>query len=83
MAKIKKSSDARRSAATDVVHVGRQPFDQHGFVNTPSYRGSTVLFPTLEQLKSRSQRYTYGRRGTPTTRALEEALCHLENGAAT
>ena len=83
MAKPKNPSGAGPKPATGVVHFGRQPFEQHGFVNTPLYRGSTVLFPTLEQLKSRAQPYTYGRRATPTTRALEDALCQLEGGAAT
>lgn len=69
--------------ATKIVHAGRDPRAQHGFVNTPVYRGSTVLFPTLEALKKRTQPYTYGRRATPTTRALEEAITELEGGAAT
>lgn len=69
--------------ATRVVHGGREPEGYHGFVNTPVYRGSTVLFPTLEQLRSRCQDFTYGRRGTPTTKALEEALTELEGGSTT
>ncbi|MCB1513480.1 MAG: cystathionine beta-lyase [Hyphomicrobiaceae bacterium] len=69
--------------ATDTVHLGRRPFDNNGFVNTPVYRGSTVLFPTLEKLISREQPYTYGRRATPTTDALTEAIARLEGGAAT
>lgn len=69
--------------ATKVAHSGRDPGGQHGFVNPPVYRGSTVLFPTFEKLRSRDQAYTYGRRATPTTRALEEALCDLEGGAET
>lgn len=68
---------------TKVLHLGREPDAQHGFVNTPVYRGSTVLFPTLERLKSRAQPYTYGRRATPTTRALEAAITELEGGHAT
>jgi cystathionine beta-lyase len=52
-------------------------------VNTPVYRVSTVLFPDVETMNNNSQPYTYGRRGTPTTRALEEALCKLEGGART
>lgn len=73
----------RTRTATTVVHAGRDPSAQHGFVNTPVYRGSTVLFPTYEALKKRTQPYTYGRRATPTTRALEEALTELAGGAAT
>jgi cysteine-S-conjugate beta-lyase len=72
-----------RRKQTKVLHLGREPDDQYGFVNTPVYRGSTVLFPTLEKLKSRAQPYTYGRRATPTTRALEVALTELEGGAET
>lgn len=72
-----------KSRQTKVLHLGRAPDDQYGFVNTPVFRGSTVLFPTLEKLKSRKQPYTYGRRATPTTHALEHAITELEGGAAT
>lgn len=72
-----------RRLQTKVLHVGRDPSAQHGFVNTPVYRGSTVLYPTLEQIKSRTQPYTYGRRATPTTHALEKALTELVGGVAT
>jgi cystathionine beta-lyase len=74
---------APRRAATDIVHAGRDPFAHHGFVNPPVYRGSTVLFKTLESFEGRSARYTYGRRGTPTSEALEEAIACLEGGART
>jgi len=70
-----------RKAATDVVHGGRDPFAHHGFVNTPVYRGSTVLFRTLDSFERRDQRYVYGRRGTPTSEALEVAIAQLEGGA--
>lgn len=68
---------------TKVVHLGRDPFEHHGFVNPPVYRGSTVLYKTLEAIKSRQQPYTYGRRATPTTRALEDAITDLEGGVVT
>ena len=83
MAKSDDSSGTNLSRQTKVLHLGREPGDQHGFVNTPVYRGSTVLYPTLEKLKSRQQAYTYGRRATPTTHALEKAITDLEGGAAT
>jgi cystathionine beta-lyase len=70
-------------AATGVVHGGRDPFAHHGFVNTPVYRGSTVLFRTLDSFERRDQRYVYGRRGTPTSEALEAAIAGLEGGART
>jgi len=70
-----------RRSATDIVHAGRDPFAHHGFVNPPVYRGSTVLFKTLDSFEKRDQRYTYGRRGTPTSEAIEEAIACLEGGA--
>jgi cystathionine beta-lyase len=68
---------------TKVVEAGRQPSLHAGAVNTPVYRVSTVLFPDLETMRTEAQPYTYGRRGQPTTRALEQALCGLEGGART
>ena len=73
----------KHSEATQIVHHGRHPEAQHGFVNTPVYRGSTVLFPTLAKIKSRDQAYTYGRRATPTTHALEDAITDLAGGIST
>ncbi|MBU2581159.1 MAG: cystathionine beta-lyase [Alphaproteobacteria bacterium] len=72
-----------RGPATRVTHSGREPLAQHGFVNTPVYRGSTVLFPTYDKLVAYDQRYTYGRNTTPTTDALCEAIGELEGAAFT
>lgn len=83
MTKKTEPCPASRRPATDVVHSGRDPESQHGFVNPPVYRGSTVLFASVEKLEARDQPYTYGRRGTPTVRALEEALARLEGGVET
>lgn len=52
-------------------------------MNTPVYRGSTVLFPTLDALQARSQEFTYGRRGNPNTVELERQLASLEGGERT
>lgn len=65
---------------TRLVHAGREPARQHGFVNTPIYRGSTVLFPSVAALEANDQDFTYGRLGTPTVKALEEAIAELEGG---
>ena len=40
-------------------------------------------FPTAAALEANEQEYTYGRLGTPTVRALEEAIAELEGGHAT
>ena len=47
-----------------IVSAGRDPTAQHGFVNTPIYRGSTVLYPTAQDFLVRNARYTYGTKGT-------------------
>ncbi len=83
MSRSDDSKSGQRHAATEVVHGGRDPQTQHGFVNPPVYRGSTVLFPTVEELFARRQPYTYGRRSTPTVKALEEAIAALEGGKTT
>lgn len=66
---------------TRVTHVGRDAKLSNGLVNIPPYRGSTVLFDKVEQLKNSSGHRAYGRWGTPTGRALESALAQLEGGA--
>jgi cystathionine beta-lyase len=71
---------SRFGQRTRLVHAGRDPSQQHGFVNAPIYRGSTVIFPTLDALHRYDQDFTYGRRGTPTVRALETAIAALEGG---
>ena len=68
---------------TRLAHVGRDPSHFHGFVNTPIYRGSTILFPTAAALEANDQEFTYGRLGTPTVKALAEAIAELEGGHAT
>jgi hypothetical protein len=66
---------------TKLVHAGRHPGEQHGFVNTPVYRGSTVLFPTFEDFSARKGRFAYATQGTPTTVALEDAWTELSGAA--
>jgi cystathionine beta-lyase len=68
---------------TKLVHAGRQPSDQYGYVNTPIYRGSTVLYPTFEDLSARKGRFTYGTHGTPTTESLESAWTEIAGAAGT
>ncbi|MGB7076952.1 MAG: cystathionine beta-lyase [Xanthobacteraceae bacterium] len=67
-----------RRAATTLVTAGRDPDSYHGFVNPPVYHASTVLYPNAEDFLAHRARYQYGRRGTPTTEALELALQELE-----
>ena len=63
---------------TRVVAAGRDPASYYGFVNPPVYHASTVLYPSAEDYLAHRSRYQYGRRGTPTTEALELAVAELE-----
>ena len=70
---------------TKLTHLGNRPYDNHGVVNPPVYHASTILFPTVAAMEAaRAQRFgpgtRYGRYGTPTTFALEEALAAIEGG---
>src|SRR5262245_53853931 len=77
MAKIEHLT--KYKSQTQLVAAGRD-YSEHGIVNPPVYHASTILFPTVEAMKSGGQPYVYGRRGTPTSRALETAIARLEGG---
>ncbi|MFY9628457.1 MAG: cystathionine beta-lyase [Methylocystis sp.] len=77
MTKTTKETRRKKSSRTRIVHAGRKPMEQFGFVNTPVYRGSTVLFESAESFAKHDQPYTYATKGTPTTRALEEAWSEI------
>ncbi|MCP8939896.1 cystathionine beta-lyase [Alsobacter sp. SYSU M60028] len=81
MTKMTPEALSRLGSRTRLVHAGRDPWEQHGFVNTPIYRGSTVLSPTMHDLVHRTGRYTYGTKGTPTTEALETAWAQVSGAA--
>lgn len=69
---------------TVVCHAGRDPSAHFGVVNPPVFHASTILFPTLAALEAKAeQKIRYGRRGTPTTFALEDAVSALEEAAGT
>jgi cystathionine beta-lyase len=66
---------------TRLVTGGRDPFSYHGFVNPPVYHASTVLYRSADDMLSSRGRYHYGRRGTPTSDALEQAIAEIEGPA--
>lgn len=78
----REARDASR-VETRLAHAGRVAQDQFGFVNTPIYRGSTVLFESAAAFQTRSAPYTYGTHGTPTVRALEEAWSEIAGASLT
>lgn len=73
----------KKKQDTAIVTAGRNPEANFGIVNPPVYHASTVLYPTLEAVKAHTQPVTYGRRGTPTTFALQDAIAELEGGYKT
>ena len=71
---------------TVTTRTGRDSQRYAGLVNTPVFRGSTVLFPDCRSYEARDpdnfKAMRYGTHGTPTTFALEEAVAELEGGHA-
>jgi cystathionine beta-lyase len=67
---------------TILIDAGRDPLANHGVVNPPVYRASTILYPSVEAFETpREVRGVYyGRSGTPTTFALEDAMAALDGG---
>lgn len=71
---------------TKLVSVGRKRKWTHGVVNPPVQRASTVVFNTVAEKQSAAinrtnQTLFYGRRGTHTHFALQDAMAQIENGA--
>jgi len=76
-----KAADTELKPDTKVTIGGRNPFAHHGYVNTPVYHASTLLYRTAEDFLARRSQYSYGRRGTPTSEALEKAIQEIEGPA--
>ena len=71
---------------TILTHAGSHPERNQGAVNPPVYRVSTVVFPSVAAMKEGEKHpfdhMRYGRQGTPTTFAFEEAVNALDGGAS-
>lgn len=68
----------RQNVGTRLITAGRDTKAQHGFVNPAVFHGSTVLYPTADDLHAHRGEFQYGRHGTPTTKALQQVLMELE-----
>lgn len=68
---------------TLLSHVGRPQGPEQPFVNPPVVHASTILFQSVEEMLGRRSRYVYGRRGTPTSEALTDAISAIEGAAGT
>ena len=68
---------------TKLIAAGR-PHRRHAHpVNPPVERASTILFPTYDDFLEGARTINYGRLGTSTHRALEDAVTMLEGGFET
>jgi cystathionine beta-lyase len=72
---------------TAIVHSGRHPEKHEGAVNPPVFHASTILSKTVEEYRRKRKDWMreapgtyYGRYGTPTIEALQEAVAALEGG---
>lgn len=64
---------------TILTHTGSKPSEYHGAVNVPPHRMSTIVFNTYEEFeKVPNVPFSYGRAGTPTSAAFEEAIAKIE-----
>ncbi len=76
----------KTKSETRLVHAGRNAKEQKGMINPPVWHASTVLFPTMADLEASASRrmnkgqINYGRVGTPTSYAFEDAVAELEGG---
>jgi len=79
-------SDMERNKATQVGHLGRAPQKFLGAVNTPVFRATTMLFPTVADLEAavrgEYEGIGYGLHGLPTVTDLQDAIAQLEGGHA-
>ncbi|MDP0139755.1 cystathionine beta-lyase [Glaesserella parasuis] len=76
----------KHNLATQLVHAGRKKRYTQGSVNSVIQRASSLVFDSVADKKEATKnRYKgalfYGRRGTLTHFALQDAMCELENGA--
>ena len=83
MRKLEKRIADSLKTQTQLAIGGRKPDETFGFVNIPPFRGSTVVYPDAESCLAGRNRFTYGRKGNPTSAALEEVWTELEGAAGT
>ena len=70
---------------TKIILAGKDRNNKTSFVNSPIYKGSTVLFKDVEDMKKsiknkNSQILSYGRFGSPTTFEFERAIAKIDEG---
>lgn len=71
------------SISTQLTVLGRSPEKQHGFVNPPLFKGSTIIHRSVKDLEDHRGRVHYGTAGSPTIANLEKAWAALTGAAGT
>ena len=78
------SEDKRWKPSTQAGHLGRDPSRFMGAVNTPVFRATTMLFPTVAALEQAAageyEGISYGLHGLPTVTDLQQAVTEVEGG---
>lgn len=76
-----------KSWKTKLIHSDAKIPQSYRSLATPTFRGSTTLFPSASTITDRWDQwqagYTYGLYGTPTALELAARVCELESGAHT
>ena len=79
-------SEDKHKPATRAVHLGRNPRKFLGAVNTPVFRATTMLFPTVADLEQAALgQYAgigYGLHGLPTVTDLQASVAAIEGAHA-
>jgi cystathionine beta-lyase len=83
MAKLSDDPVGGLAPETILVRAGRDRDLAGPFINPPVVHASTVLFDSVDAMLEQRQRYSYGRRGTPTSEALADAVSEIEAAAGT
>lgn len=72
----------QEKTGTVLTHVSTDPKAYHGVVNTPVHRASTIVYNSYADFEDKAKvPFTYGRAGTPSSAAFEEAIAALEGAA--
>ena len=67
----------KKDIATIAAHAGTSPDNNYGIVNPPVYHTSTILRESLDHYRHHKGAFDYGRIGTPTSRAVEQAVAAI------
>ena len=71
----------KQNISTKITHYGLSADENFGIPNPPIYKASTILYKSMaHHRKEIHSDFTYGRRGTPTSKAFEEVVAKLYNG---